>query len=248
LQMYLSARGLGWMMQAGGGGSRTLQQAATRAVGGRERQVDATLLEIRRWWSSFGMGRMTAVGAFASALSCSLSLLLLPPAVCLVQYAPKPAARALPRPCSCTRKLQAIRRAAAAPLRYRHSSMAAALSMQPWLICGGPSSLSSDMCFTGTPERADGAVGSAGTLVQPGPLQIWSRRNCSRGVPSGSMRSSATAAQLSIVTGRGGIGGATMLRWGTAHEEGVQIASATESASKSHMRLPCMHSRPATSP
>jgi hypothetical protein len=39
-----------------------------------------------------------------------------------------------------------------------------------------------------------------------------------------------------------------MLRWGTADEEGLQIASATESSSKSRMRLPCMHARPARPP
>jgi hypothetical protein len=157
-----------------------------------------------------------------------------------------------PDPARARSKLQAASRAAAAPLRYRHLSMAAAKSIKPWLTCSGPSSLYSDMCLTGTPERAEGAVGSAGARVQPRPLQIWSRGIGRRGVPSGSMRSSATAAQSSIMTGRGGIGGATMLSWGTAHEEGVQIASATESASESRMRLPCMHARqarpPATSP
>jgi hypothetical protein len=103
-------------------------------------------------------------------------------------------------------------------LRPCATSMAAALSIKLWLTCGGPSSLSSDMCLTGTLERAGGAVGSACAKLRPGPRPGSSLGLCRSGpegtAASGSMRSSATAVQSSIVTGLGGTGGAAILCWG----------------------------------
>jgi hypothetical protein len=82
---------------------------------------------------------------------------------------------------------------------------------------------------------------------RPGPA-LASADLVQRGLPSGSMRSSATAAQSSIMilTCTGGTGGAAKLRLGTAQEEGGQIASAAESASG--MRLPGMHASPPRPP
>jgi hypothetical protein len=57
-------------------------------------------------------------------------------------------------------------------------------------------------CLTGTPVRAEGAVGSAGAWctirdVKPKPVLTWCRGNRRVGYPSGSMSSSAMAAQSS---------------------------------------------------